>query len=194
MTNFDRGQVLLDLARTSIESALGKRSRADDSHSWLHDMGATFVTLSRDDNLRGCIGSLEPHRSLLDDVRANALAAAFHDPRFPPLGVEELDSTRIGVSLLSPMEPIHVRSEADALEADALEKVEAYVDGLLLEWRRHRSTFLPQVWDSLPDARDFLAQLKLKAGLPQDFWSEEIRLYRYRVTKWNEPGTGPTAQ
>jgi AmmeMemoRadiSam system protein A len=183
----ERGPVLLGLARASIERALGGTFRASQSHPWLHAMGATFVTLSQDGNLRGCIGSLEAHRSLLDDVKGNARAAAFRDPRFQPLGADELESTRIEVSLLSPMEPILVRSQADALA-----QVKPHVDGLLLEWRRHRGTFLPQVWDSLPDARDFLAQLKLKAGLPQDFWSDEVRLYRYHVTKWSEPRTGQT--
>ncbi len=185
----DRGAVLLRLARTAIGQALGRQAGAVPGDAWLDEKGATFVTLTQGGRLRGCIGSLEAHRSLAEDVRENARSAAFRDPRFPPLGAEELDSTRIEVSLLSPMEPMPVQSEADALA-----RLRPGIDGVLLEWRGHRGTFLPQVWDELPAPRDFLAQLKLKAGLAADFWSDEIRLHRYHVTKWSEPGSRQTVQ
>ncbi len=184
----DRGPVLLALARAAIADALGERGRADASAPWLREPGASFVTLTQGGDLRGCIGSLEARRPLLEDVAANARAAAFRDPRFRPLVVEELRRTRVEVSLLSPLEPFSARSEDEALA-----RMTARVDGLMLDWRGKRATFLPQVWDQLPDPRDFFAHLKLKAGLASDFWAEDLRLYRYRVTKWSEPETGPTA-
>ena len=180
-----RGAVLLGLARGAIASGLGHHMGLPASAPWLREPGACFVTLTVGGQLRGCIGSLEPRRSLLEDVRANAAAAAFRDPRFPPLTAEEFDATRIEVSLLSPLEPMPVTGQADALR-----QLVPGVDGVVLEWRRHRGTFLPQVWQELPDPRDFLAQLKRKAGLDPDFWADDIRLSRYHVTKWSEPGAG----
>lgn len=181
-----RGPVLLALARAAIAEAFGRPSPVDASASWLRDPGATFVTLTLDGDLRGCIGSLVPRRSLRDDVAANARAAAFDDPRFAPLTRDEFDRVRIEVSLLAPLEPLPVASEADALR-----KIRPHVDGLVLEWGRHRGTFLPQVWDDLPDPRAFLAHLRLKAGLPRDFWADDLRLSRYHVEKWSEPEPGP---
>ncbi|WP_298352462.1 AmmeMemoRadiSam system protein A [Rhodoblastus sp.] len=183
----DRGPVLLALARAVIASALGERAEADASAPWLREPGASFVTLTQRGDLRGCIGSLEARRPLLEDVSANARAAAFRDPRFRPLVVEELRHTRVEVSLLSPLEPFPARSEDEALA-----RMTERVDGLMLEWRGKRATFLPQVWDQLPNPRDFFAHLKLKAGLAPDFWAEDLRLYRYHVAKWSEPETGPT--
>lgn len=182
----DRGPVLLALARAAIADALGRPHPAPRSPPWVHDAGATFVTLTHNGELRGCIGSLVPRRSLAEDVTANACAAAFDDPRFPPLGADELDQTRIEVSLLSPLEPLPVTSEADALR-----RIRPHVDGLVLECGRRRGTFLPQVWEEVPDPRAFLVHLKLKAGLPPDFWSDDIRLSRYGVEKWSEPANGP---
>ena len=118
---------------------------------------------------------------------AAARAAALEDPRFPPLSASELAITRIEVSLLSELEPMAAFSEAEALR-----NIRPHVDGLLLESGHHRGIFLPQVWGSAPDARDFLGLLKLKAGLPPDFWSDEIRLYRFQVAKCSEPEIGQT--
>ena len=185
----DRGPVLLALARAAIASAFGETSCADQTAPWLRDRGACFVTLTRGGGLRGCIGGIEARRSLLETVTAFARAAAFNDPRFPPLGANELESTRIEVSLLSALESLPALREVEAMR-----QIRPHVDGLVLEWGRHRGTFLPQVWDALPNARDFLCQLKLKIGLPHDFWSDEIRLYRYQVTKWKEPEIGQMAQ
>jgi AmmeMemoRadiSam system protein A len=187
--NEERGPVLLALARASIASAFGQSDRADRSAPWLRARGACFVTLTLDQKLRGCVGSIEARRSLLDEVTAVARAAAFADPRFPPLSANELESTRIEVSLLSALELLPMRSEDEVLG-----QIRPHVDGLVLEWGRHRGTFLPQVWAALPDTRDFLCQLKLKAGLPRDFWSNEIRLYRYQAAKWREPDLVQTVQ
>ncbi len=183
--NDDRGPVLLALARASIASALGQACFADQSAPWLRDKGACFVTLKQDGELRGCVGHIEPRHTLLEAVTAAALAAAFEDPRFPPLSASELAITRIEVSLLSALEPLAALSEVEALR-----NIRPHVDGLLLQSGRHRGIFLPQVWSSAPDARDFLGLLKLKAGLPPDFWSDEIRLYRFQVAKCSEPEIG----
>lgn len=183
--NDDRGPVLLALARASIASALGQTCFVDQSAPWLREKGACFVTLKQGAELRGCVGNIEARHSLLEAVTAAARAAAFEDPRFPPLIAGELANTRIEVSLLSALESVAVLSEAEALR-----QIRPHVDGLLLESGRHRGIFLPQVWDSAPNARDFLDLLKLKAGLPVDFWSDEIRLHRFQVAKCSEPDIG----
>ena len=104
-----------------------------------------------------------------------------HDPRFMPLSVEELDITTVEISLLSPTTAMDVRDEADALA-----QMRPNVDGILFEYGRYRSTFLPQVWEQLPQPRQFMAHLRRKAGLPEDFWEEGVKLSRYTVTKWSE--------
>ncbi len=180
----DRGAVLLPIARGAIATALGQTLAAREDAPWLREPGASFVTLTQRGDLRGCIGSLEAHRPLLEDVKANALAAALRDPRFPPLRASELAYTRVEISLLSPPQAIRFASEQDALT-----QLRPEVDGVIFEYGYHRSTFLPQVWEQLPDPETFLAQLKRKAGLPASFWSGEVRLSRYTVTKWKEPDT-----
>ncbi len=180
--SIDRGEILLPIARGSIASALGQPMTAREDAPWLRERGATFVTLTQNGDLRGCIGTLEAHRPLLEDVKANALAAAFHDPRFSPLQIPELACTRVEVSLLSPAQAMRFESEQDALA-----QLRPEVDGVIFEYGYYRSTFLPQVWEQLPDPDIFLAQLKRKAGLSTSFWAEEIRLSRYTVTKWKEP-------
>jgi AmmeMemoRadiSam system protein A len=189
----ERGRLLLALARRAIEEAVspapaahGEPSAASGERQddeWLRAPGACFVTLTQAGRLRGCIGSVRARRSLGEDVRANALAAALADPRFPPLAAHEVAATRIEVSLLSAPVPLAVRDEAEALAA-----LRPGTDGVILEMRGgERSTFLPQVWESLPSPREFLAQLKRKAGLPAGFWSAELRLFRYTVMHWQEP-------
>jgi hypothetical protein len=177
----DRGQTLLAIARGAIATQLGVPSPPFDETEWLDEPGATFVTLTCTGALRGCIGSLEAERPLRVDVENNALAAAFSDPRFPPLSKREYREIAVEVSLLSPMQPVTVDSETHALTL-----LRPGIDGVLLEYGRRRGTFLPQVWDQLPEPHAFLAHLKQKAGLPADFWSEEIQLSRYTVTKWRE--------
>ena len=177
----EKGPALLNLARSEIASRLGRAAAQPVKAAWLLEPGASFVTLTRHGELRGCIGTLQAHRPLEIDVRENAAAAAFHDPRFMPLSGVEFDEIRVEVSLLSAAEPLAAASEADALAA-----LRPHVDGVVLEFRHFRSTFLPQVWEQLPEPAAFLAQLKRKAGLPADFWSEGVRLSRYSVTKWKE--------
>lgn len=175
------GKVLLQLARQSIVEALGESAQAAPDLPALHENAATFVTLTQAGELRGCIGSLEAHRPLLDDVCANARAAAFSDPRFLPLKHDELARTRIEVSLLSPTDPLFVADEADALA-----RLRPHVDGVILSAGGRRATFLPQVWEQLPEPAIFLAHLKQKAGLAANYWSPELRLWRYTVRKWQE--------
>ena len=176
-----RGATLLAIARASISSALGRSLEAVEDAPWLQQWGACFVTLTLRQQLRGCIGTLQAHRSLLADVKANAVAAALHDPRFTALTLPELVLTKIEVSLLSPMQSLHFDSEAHALA-----QLQPGIDGLVFEYGRQRSTFLPQVWEQLPAAPEFLAHLKQKAGLSPDFWDGDVRLQRYTVSKWKE--------
>ncbi|MHB1091793.1 AmmeMemoRadiSam system protein B [Thiobacillus sp.] len=179
----DKGAVLLKLARAGIAGALGQAGAFDTQHAWLQAPGASFVTLARHGELRGCIGTLEAHRPLGVDVRENAVAAAFRDPRFAPLSLAEFDAIRVEVSLLSPAEPMCATSEHEALAS-----LRPHVDGVVFEFGHYRSTFLPQVWEQLPDAVEFLAQLKRKAGLSMNFWDPGVRLSRYTVSKWKESG------
>ena len=177
----ERAKLLLRIARSSIAQALGRQHEVVESAPWLQESAATFVTLTRHGQLRGCIGSLQAHRTLLADVQANAVAAALHDPRFAPLSLHELDDTQVEVSVLSALQPVQFSSEAEALV-----QLRPGVDGVVLEYGRCRATFLPQVWEQLPKVTDFMAQLKLKAGLPKEFWAPEVRLQRYTVSKYRE--------
>jgi AmmeMemoRadiSam system protein A len=177
----ERGKILLPIARAAISRVLNVPHPADESAPWLAEHGACFVTLTQDGELRGCIGSLQAHRPLLDDVKSNAVSAAMRDPRFTPLSVEELDITTVEISLLSTTQAMEVRDEADALA-----QLRPGVDGIVFEYGHYRSTFLPQVWENLAQPREFLAMLRRKAGLPDDFWEPGVKLSRYTVTKWSE--------
>lgn len=141
---------------------------------------ASFVTLTETGVLRGCIGALEARLPLAEDVALHAYAAAFEDPRFPPLRPEEAPMIDIHISVLAPPEPLPATSEQEALAA-----LRPGEDGLILEEDGRRATFLPSVWASLPRPADFLRQLKLKAGLPADYWSPRLRLQRYRVEEFD---------
>lgn len=175
------GNILLPIARGAIAAALGHAFTADEDAAWLQQRRACFVTLTQDRQLRGCIGTLQPHRTLLADVKANARAAALYDPRFAPLTAGELNHIEIEVSLLSPLQTLHF-----SCEADALTQLQPGIDGVMFEFGRCRSTFLPQVWEQLPVVAEFIAELKQKAGLAPDFWAEEIRISRYTVRKFRE--------
>jgi AmmeMemoRadiSam system protein A len=177
----NKGAILTAIARAAICERLGEVYVCPDCPDWMDAPGAVFVTLTQDGRLRGCIGSLEACRSLREDLETNACAAAFRDPRFPPLSADELAATRVEVSILSKPEPMSFAGEADAVR-----QLRPGIDGVLLEYGRHRGTFLPQVWEQLPDPVQFMHHLKLKAGLPPDFWSDEMRLSRYTVEKFKE--------
>ncbi len=181
----DERRQLLDVARASIRHGLEQHRplRVDPARypASLQAERAAFVTLTEGGRLRGCIGHLEACQALVRDVADNAFAAAFRDPRFQPLSPAELGRIHIHVSVLSPAEPLDVRSEQELLKI-----VRPGVDGLILEEELHRGTFLPSVWESLPDPRQFLAHLKRKAGLAPDYWSEGIKVARYTTESFGE--------
>ena len=178
------GPALLSRARNAIAGVLGLPQAVEPSHPSLARPGATFVTLRRDGRLRGCIGRLEAgEHSLDEDVRRNARRAAFEDPRFAPLAAAEWEGLSVGVSLLGPLEPIPARTEDDALRL-----LRPREDGVVLDWRGRRATFLPQVWAQMADASEFLSALKHKAGLPAGFWHADVTLSRYRVLEFGDDG------
>jgi AmmeMemoRadiSam system protein A len=173
--------VLLPLARTAIANQLGMSWQENETPQWLQQYGACFITLTRDTKLRGCVGTLRPHRALAEDVKANAVAAAFRDPRFPPVAAGEFPVVALEISVLSAVEPMRFDDEADALR-----QLRRGIDGLVFEYGYHTSTFLPQVWEDFKEPTEFVAHLKYKAGLPPDFWDKDVRLSRYTVFKWRE--------
>lgn len=175
------GRALIGCARHAIAAEIAVACAEPLGHAELLRPGATFVTLFYRGELRGCIGSLRSTRELGLDVRENAIAAAFRDPRFPPLGAAEFEATSVEVSLLSPAESFRFASESELRH-----RLRPGVDGVTLELDQRRATFLPQVWEALPEPGDFLAALKQKAGLPVDFWSPGLNVALYQVTKWKE--------
>jgi AmmeMemoRadiSam system protein B/AmmeMemoRadiSam system protein A len=176
----EAGRTLLGIARASIEARLFGSARAIEA-DWLRQAGATFVTLTREGELRGCIGTLQAARPLGVDVAENAVAAAFRDPRFAPVTRDEWPLIRTEVSLLSAPKPIRFGDEGDLLA-----QIRAGEDGLILECDGRRATFLPQVWESLPEKVMFLRELVRKAGLPSDTRLGRCTVSRYKVTKWKE--------
>ncbi|QJR10371.1 hypothetical protein DSM104443_01429 [Usitatibacter rugosus] len=185
MTEPVDGAVLVDIARESIREHLGLARVTERHEPWLLQPAATFVTLREQGDLRGCIGSLDARRPMGLDVAHNARAAAFSDPRFPPVARDEVDALDVEVSLLSAREPVAVTSEADALS-----KLRPGIDGVYFEYGAASATFLPQVWESLPDPRVFLAELRRKAGLSARFWHPDVKLSRYTVEKFRDERPG----
>lgn len=175
----DRGPVLLAIARESISQGSTPLPPEPWHEDWLRAPGASFVTIKLDGELRGCIGTIDAHRPLGDDVARNARSAAYRDPRFPPVSVEELPRLQVEVSVLTPREPLPA-----ATESEALAKLRPGVDGIALEYNGASATFLPQVWESLPEPEAFLDALRRKAGLPPRFWHPDLRLSRYTVEKY----------
>lgn len=179
-------QYLLRLAREAITRRLrGKKPPPIDldalSESLSRD-GACFVTLTKYGELRGCIGSLEPRRLLAEDVCENAVSAAFRDPRFPPVSAEELDDLHVEVSVLSAPQPLPYDGPDDLVA-----KLRPGVDGVVIESGWNRATFLPQVWDKLPDPHQFLEHLCRKAFLSTDAYHKPgLDVYVYQVEKFEE--------
>ncbi len=173
--------ILLRIAKSAI------LSRFDDTYSIdkeellreypsLRKDGACFVTLNRAHQLRGCIGSIIAHRSLLDDLIQNAMSAAFHDPRFPPLTPSELGELSLEVSLLSEPEPLPYKDFDDLVA-----KIRPHTDGLILKHGSYQGTFLPQVWEQLPSPKEFLIHLSIKAGADSSIYQQHPSIYRYSV-------------
>jgi AmmeMemoRadiSam system protein A len=180
------GTKLLRLARGSIEYGLIHDDALPIDCEVLPDVltqpGATFTTLLIDGELRGCRGALEAELPLARDVIRSAFQAAFRDPRFDPVSKSELEAIRLEVSVLSPLEPIQVANEANLLD-----QLTPGMDGLVLIADGRRSTLLPKVWEMFPEPKLFLAALKSKCGLPEDYWSEQLEFLRYRAALFMEP-------
>ena len=177
----DAGDVLLSAARTAIAQTLGTTAaHAGTPPAWALEPGASFVTLKKNGRLRGCIGSLAAQRPLLEDVRANAVAAATRDPRFAPMTPDELPEVAIEVSVLSAPRPLRVSSLREGYAA-----LRPGIDGVILQTGAgRRATFLPQMWQVLPDPAQFLGRLWLKAGLEPGVWHEGTTLQTYTVRAW----------
>lgn len=178
-------EVLLSLARASIKSHFMEGnvdvSFVEEEYPELLRQGASFVTLTLDSHLRGCIGSITAHRSLVEDVIANAQSAAFKDPRFPALQENELQQLCIEVSVLS--EP----SELEYKDKDDLrKKIRPGIDGVILKEGYHQSTFLPQVWEELNNFDSFFSHLCQKANLDVNCLQKHPEIYTYQVEKVKE--------
>ena len=176
-------KVIRSLAKQAILDEFDKTQSIDtkallEKYPPLAQQRATFVTLSLDGRLRGCIGSLVAHRTLLDDLIHNAKSAAFEDPRFYPLTPEEFKKVVIEISLLSPPEPLLY----DSIE-DLKSKVSVGIDGIILQKEGKRATFLPQVWEQLPTFEHFFSHLCQKAGLSPNCLEHHPDIWRYRVEK-----------
>ncbi|MGB5079442.1 MAG: AmmeMemoRadiSam system protein B [Burkholderiales bacterium] len=187
----EHGRRLLQIARAAIADALGGDSAPGPrgpaaGETWLNEWRATFVTLKQDEELRGCVGSLDAQRPLAADVAANACAAAFQDTRFAPLTREEFARTDLEVSLLSAPKRLLFEDHADLVA-----RLRPGVDGVILEYGEQRATYLPQVWEGLPDPERFIASLKQKAGIPQNTSTGRCRIKRYSALKWSETGLRP---
>ncbi len=193
MLNQNNRKTLLNIARRSIEYGLdqGQPLPVDPSDypPELQALGASFVTLKKHGELRGCIGILEAVDPLVVDVAKHAFAAAFLDNRFAPVRAEELPDITLSISVLGEPEPIYFYDEADLLR-----QLRPNVDGLILEEGGRRATFLPSVWEQLPNPREFVRHLKRKAGLPDDYWSDQIRFYRYGSESFGEDDVDATPE
>lgn len=183
MLSPEQATTLLRIARSALREALLNEPFVLPDDAFLQAPGATFVTLRRGEHLRGCIGSLSAHQPLGTDVRKNALASAFDDPRFDPLSAQELDQIAIEVTVLSPLSPLNVHTEEELLAALRPGK-----DGVVLRRGRSGGTFIPQMWQVLREPQVFLRELKRKAGFPEHGWSPDIRVSRFTAEAVHEPG------
>jgi AmmeMemoRadiSam system protein A len=186
----EQGQLLVKLARQTLSKQLAKQipqNEIDSLNAALSDpcfnsSCGTFVTLTIHGKLRGCIGNLTSNEPLTSGVRRNAINAAFHYPRFSPLGASELGCVSIEVSILSEPRPLYYREASDLLK-----KIRPKIDGVILRKDQASATFLPQVWEQLPQPHDFLTHLCLKAGLASDAWQHsELEISTYQVQYFEE--------
>ena len=177
-------EVLLSLARAAIKSSF-VNAKVDTSfaeeYPELQEQGASFVTLTQDGQLRGCIGSIIAHRPLLEDIIHNARSAAFKDPRFMPLREDELEMTKIEVSLLTPPQPLEYDDSTDLKS-----KINIGIDGVILKHNDYQATFLPQVWEELGEFELFFSHLCQKSGMAQGCLALHPEIYTYQVEKVKE--------
>jgi len=186
----EQGHLLVKLARQTLLHHFAKQTPQDEIDRLNDELAdpcfsqacGTFVTLTIDGQLRGCIGNLTSSEPLVSGIRRNAINAAFHDPRFPPLSAPELDRVAIEISILSSPRPL---SYQDA--ADLLKKLRPNIDGVIIRKGFASATFLPQVWQQLPQPQDFLKHLCMKAGLPADVWQRsQLEVETYQVQYFEE--------
>jgi len=179
----DQRRRLTQLASLSLEHGVRMGCempvRNDEWTAELNELRSSFVTLHKHGELRGCVGSLVATQALARDVSHHAFAAGFKDPRFPPVVADELESLHLHISVLSTPCPISFDSEDELLNV-----IQPGRDGLILREGAQQATFLPDVWEQLPDPRQFLIQLKLKAGLDRNYWSDGISIQRYTTESW----------
>lgn len=179
----EQRQFLLDLARRSIVHGLSRHTplqvEVENLAPELRRLAACFVTLEKHGRLRGCIGMLQPERPLADDVAHNACAAAFSDRRFAPVTAVELDELEIHISILGEPSALDVASEDELIG-----RLRPGVDGLILQEGARRATFLPSVWESLPNPRQFVQHLKQKGGWLGDYWSPRLKAYSYQTEQF----------
>lgn len=180
--------ILLETARQSIAYGLEHHralpiemdnevdNEMENFSSLLKSQAATFVTLNLNQQLRGCIGTLDAYQPLVKDVSEHAYSAAFQDPRFSAVTESELPGLEIHISILTPSEPMNFTSEDDLLK-----QLQPGIDGLILNDGAHKATFLPSVWEQLKEPKEFLSHLKRKAGLDDNYWSESIKAFRYKA-------------
>lgn len=181
--NLINQQELLGFARKAIASHFsGKKYDLEFVSRALKEKRGVFVSLHKNGELRGCIGFIQPIKSIYDSVKENALNAAFHDPRFRPLSKEELPEITIEISVLSVPAKLEYKDENELIR-----KLKPKIDGIVLEKNGRQATFLPQVWEQIPDPFDFLRQLSWKAGLSIDAW-KSADIYTYKVEKFEEKG------
>jgi len=183
MLTAEEKTTLLSLASDSVDYGLQHHKvmsvEVDNYPPSLQTITATFVTLTIQQQLRGCIGTLEAHRPLVTDVIENAYAAAFRDPRFAPVNSSEAGLLEYHISILEPAVPMQFESEEDLLT-----QIEPGKDGLIFNSGGRRATFLPSVWEQLPDPHDFLNHLKIKAGFSQNYWSQDVEISHYHVEEF----------
>lgn len=185
--NQEQSVLLFEVAFASIDFGLlqGRALELDPARypPALREKRACFVTLILNGKLMGCIGSLEPSQSLVEDIAQNGYRSAFSDPRFSPLTRAEFEQVEISISTLSLPESLSFRSENDLIG-----QLRPGRDGLILEEGQRRGTFLPVIWETFPDPRTFLRQLKKKAGLPEDYWSTSLKIQRYTTETFAQEG------
>lgn len=177
-------QYLLKVARQALEDYFGipSKEKLPPPSKRLLEPGATFVTLTIEGQLRGCIGALEPYQPIVDDVREHALAAALQDYRFPPLTAEELPHVKIEISRLTKPERLEYHHPSELAK-----RIRPNIDGVVLQWRGRRATFLPQVWEKIPSAEEFLDHLCMKMMVDPHLWRKTmLDVYTYQVEEFHE--------
>ena len=184
--NPEEQDILLKIARSAIIKAVNGQAleeiNLEKCSPILREDGASFVTLTMKERLRGCIGAIEAYQPLILDVQEHAVAAALEDYRFPSVRMSEIQNIQIEISRLSPLQTLEYSNPNDLIE-----KIRVDVDGVLIKYNGRRATFLPQVWEKVTDKDQFLSQLCLKMGSRADLWrNQKIQVFTYQVEHFKE--------